>query len=126
MTPAAPVVVTTPAELEALVLRAVAAALGERSAPAPDTDSRLLSRSGLAAALGVSPATVSRWRVEGLPCIALGTTPRFRLAAVRAWLDSRQTAGSPARDSTPHPAPVVELGGCRRVGGRRAGGGGAP
>jgi hypothetical protein len=110
----ASVVVVSPGELEALVRRAVAAALGELHAGTPDVDSRLLSRAALAAALAVSGATITRWRAEGLPCIALGSTARYRLAAVHAWLDARTTASTSRTNDPPQPPPVVELGGCRR------------
>jgi predicted DNA-binding transcriptional regulator AlpA len=97
----------------------VAAALGELHAGTPDVDSRLLSRAALAAELGVSVATITRWRAEGLPSIAVGSTPRYRLAAIHAWLDSRTTASTPRTDDPPRTPPVMALAGCMR----RAGGG---
>lgn len=70
----------------------IRAALAERQAPQVEADDRLLSRTQLAMTLGISAATVTRWRAEGLPAIMLSGAPRYRLAVVRAWLDARQTA----------------------------------
>jgi hypothetical protein len=65
----------------------------------PTRDSRLLSRQDLAAELHVSVATVARWLTEGVPHVLVGSTPRYRLADVEAWLASR---------SKPAPAPATE------------------
>ncbi len=51
-----------------------------------------LSRTGLAAALGVCERTVIRWcdLGEGPPVTMIGRTPMFRREAVKAWLASRE------------------------------------
>lgn len=50
----------------------------------------LLNIKEIAAALGVSTATVNKWKKgEGLPHIKVGKSVRFREADVRAWLDTK-------------------------------------
>lgn len=52
----------------------------------------LLNVKEIAAALGVSTATVNKWKkAEGLPHIKVGKSVRFRESDVRAWLDSKAT-----------------------------------
>lgn len=61
----------------------------------------LLTGCELAEKLRVSRALVSRWTKEGVPCVFIGRVreskrgarPRYSLADVRAWLESR-TAGT--------------------------------
>ena len=84
------VVHLTIAELEARIESAVARAL-DAQAPKPD----YLDRAGLARALDVSVATVARMRAQGCPCVVVGDSPRFRLAHVQKWLESRSKADTP-------------------------------
>lgn len=71
-------VVIAPADLEALVTRAVRAALRDM-APAPEA-APLLSVKDAAARLGVSPRTVQRWVKHGqIEHVALGSIVRVRL-----------------------------------------------
>ena len=95
-----------------IVERAVAKALSAEPRQASTEDTRLLSRTGLATALGVSTATISRWRDDGLPAVVCGSTPRYRLADVRAWVDARQTVERAPRE--PRPAQAMTLAGVRR------------
>lgn len=61
----------------------------------------LLTGCELAEKMRVSRALVSRWTKEGAPCVFIGriteskrgARPRYILADVRAWLESR-TAGT--------------------------------
>ncbi|WP_437799512.1 hypothetical protein [Sorangium sp. So ce693] len=73
----------------------IARVVAERmpAAPAPCTPaSPLVDVDGLASALGVSAVTVRRMVRRGCPVEWYGKSPRFDVAAVRAW----------ARDRGPH------------------------
>jgi hypothetical protein len=76
-------------------LSAIADAVIERLRPllqrGPDHDTRLLTRAGLASALGVSTSQVHRWHGAGCPCVVIGSKPRYRLGDVTKWLESRPT-----------------------------------
>ena len=52
----------------------------------------LVDAVALARALSVSRATVHRWRVRGCPCIPVGDTFRYQIAAVVNWLESGRAA----------------------------------
>jgi excisionase family DNA binding protein len=81
------VVVATPDELRAIVRDELRAILLTRE-PATSAPAPLLDKRGLAAALGVSPATVDRQTAEGrIPFVRVGDHKRFDLAAVRAALE---------------------------------------
>lgn len=59
----------------------------------------MLSVSGLADYLGVSRATIYRWRSDGRtdelpPCVMIGTQPKWRKSTVDAWLSAQE--GSPS------------------------------
>lgn len=69
---------------------------GLAPSPKPTRDSRLLSRQDLAAELHVSVATVARWLRQGAPHLLVGSTPRYRLAEIEAWLASRPKANASA------------------------------
>lgn len=61
----------------------------------PSRGIAMFSVSGLAEYLGVSPATVYRWRSDGRndmlpPCVMIGTQPRWRKSTVDAWLNERE------------------------------------
>lgn len=50
----------------------------------------LLNIKEIAQALGVSTATVNKWKKsEGFPHIKIGKSVRFRESDVRAWLDAK-------------------------------------
>lgn len=50
----------------------------------------LLNIKEIATALGVSTATVNKWKkLESLPHLKVGKSVRFREADVRAWLDTK-------------------------------------
>jgi|GEM_PF-2629562 predicted DNA-binding transcriptional regulator AlpA len=76
-------------DLGAVVAAAVTAALAARRPAPPTPPTPLLSRRELAAALGVSPASLDRLTRQGMPRLMVGATPRYDLAAVREWLASR-------------------------------------
>lgn len=65
---------------------------------------RFLKASELAKALSVSRALVSKWNKKGLPCFFIGDVkehkrgarPRYDLAEVRAWLETRTQKGEQA------------------------------
>jgi hypothetical protein len=80
------IVVTSPAELAALIRDAVANAL--EAMPGPSTP-HLLDRRGLAEALGCCPDTVDKLRKEGLPTVWVVDSPRFELDRVLEWLRER-------------------------------------
>lgn len=48
----------------------------------------LLTTAALAAALQVSPRTIRRWRLAGLPTYRVGRVVRFEEREVRSWLQS--------------------------------------
>lgn len=50
---------------------------------------RLLDTGEIAAHLSVTTATVRNLRAQGLPTIMVGSSPRFDVAAVTAWLSSK-------------------------------------
>jgi phage terminase Nu1 subunit (DNA packaging protein) len=66
-----------------------------------------LSPGELSAALGVSKATISRWKTQGCPYheaapFAIGaqaSRPRYNLEAVKAWIKSKQD--TPAGHESP-------------------------
>lgn len=51
-----------------------------------------LTHEQVAAQLGISPRTLDRWHAlgEGPPRIKVGKQIFYRLASVRAWLESRE------------------------------------
>lgn len=121
MTPdLAPFVAWLAALIEPMIERALKRALAEQGPKQVESgDCRLLSRAALSSALGVSGATIGRWTREGLPQVQTGGAPRYRLAEVQAWLDSRK----PEADSPKQPRPardVVSLAGVRRCSRRPA------
>lgn len=71
-------------ELGALIEARLEAVLAAQ-APAPV----LLDRAGVARALDVSTASVSRLVADGMPHVLVGDHARFKLADVIAWLESR-------------------------------------
>jgi hypothetical protein len=76
-------------DLRALVAAAVAEALAARAPARPAPPTPLLSRRELAEALRVSSAQIDRLARAGCPVVRIGATPRYDLAAVRAWLATR-------------------------------------
>jgi len=72
--------------LERLFRKVVIEVLSELAAP-PRPE--LLDRAGLAEALHVSPATISRLVTEGLPRIMVCDSPRYRLSDCIAFLERR-------------------------------------
>jgi excisionase family DNA binding protein len=59
----------------------------------------LMSQQALADYLGVSVATVQRWRREdtGPPWLLVGNRPRYRRAAVDSWLEAQAPARRPRK-----------------------------
>ena len=64
----------------------------------------LLSTKQAAAAFSVSASTIRAWRRAGCPVVFIGSArqgrgsrPRFEVAALRAWLEERQTATTAAQ-----------------------------
>lgn len=55
----------------------------------------LLAEHDLALMLGVSVATVRRWRLlrQGPKYIKIGASVRYKLADIVAWVESRPTGG---------------------------------
>lgn len=49
----------------------------------------LVDRAALARALSVSESTIDRLRKQGLPTVMVLDAPRFRVARVVEWLESR-------------------------------------
>ena len=70
-----------------------------------EVEGMLLTGCELAEKMRVSRALVSRWTKEGVPCVFIGriteskrgARPRYSLADVRAWLESR-TAGTAGKE----------------------------
>lgn len=104
--PAVLVLTLTPEDLGALITAAVAAAYaGTATAKAT---AALVDRREAARVLGVSPATVGRLMSEGAPHVFVGQSPRFDVAAFRAWLEARGRQGTKAA-----PAKTEKIGGVR-------------
>lgn len=61
----------------------------------PNTLVHLLNEYQVAEMLGVSVATVRRWRLlkQGPRFLKLGSLCKYRVEDVSAWLDSRPTGG---------------------------------
>jgi phage terminase Nu1 subunit (DNA packaging protein) len=96
------VIVTTPAELAAIVADAVAAGIARANAATAPTE--YVSPSGLAGHMAVSRATVHRWLHDGLPCIGRGKSRRIAVADADAWLRDRpvQVASDDAATKAAH------------------------
>jgi hypothetical protein len=76
------------AEIVRTVVRdEIRAALAERTAA-----TAVLDRAGLAMTLGCSLASVDRLLREGVPCVRLGSDPRFVATDVVGWLRERGRA----------------------------------
>ena len=43
----------------------------------------------LAQHFSVSETTVKRWRVQGLPCMKVGRSVRFRVSEAEAWVQAK-------------------------------------
>lgn len=80
-----PLVVLAPADLEALVERAVRRAVPE----APASEPEVMTREQAAELLQVNPHAIPRLVREGLPAHRLGTQWRFRRSELLAWLGTR-------------------------------------
>ena len=62
-------------------------------------DLRTITASEVAEMLGVSTYQVYAWaRLGVIPCVRLGRSVRFRLGALRAWMET-QEGGAPERCS---------------------------
>ena len=77
-------------ELRGIVRDELTALLDERE-PERTVDG-LLAVDETCAALRISRTTLTRLRAEGLPVVWILESPRFRLAAVIAWLEARPRA----------------------------------
>ncbi len=86
-----PLVVVTVEQLACLIRRAVADVLAEQE---QDMSPVLLDRARAARKLGVGVATVDRFRRQGMPCVYLGDSPRFEVAACVVWLREHCARGA--------------------------------
>jgi predicted DNA-binding transcriptional regulator AlpA len=68
---------------------------GPRMATLANTVIVLLNEYGVSEILGVSVATIRRWRLlrQGPKYIKVGSSVRYKREDVAAWLDSRPTGG---------------------------------
>jgi hypothetical protein len=73
---------------------AVRAELKEHAALSSQLSPEYVDRSGLARELSVSLPIVDRLCREGMPYVTIATVRRFRVAAVREWLESRENRGA--------------------------------
>jgi len=62
-------------------------AIAESVAQLINTRRRFLSKTALAAQLGVTPRTIKTWREHGLPGRRVGREVMFDLAEVERWID---------------------------------------
>lgn len=68
------------------------AALAELETIDPERAARLL---------GCHPVTLLRWARQGrVPCIRLGSKVRFRVAALRAWMEAQERNGRHPADES--------------------------
>ena len=59
-----------------------------------ETGRVLLTKAEASKAMGVSPATLDRWRAKGLPCVRVtGGKPMYRPEALRAWAAEQESNG---------------------------------
>lgn len=86
---ASTIVVTTEEKIAAIVREQVDEALAEQRDTKSD-EPLLLTCSKLCTKLGVSRASVYRWRSEGMPSIKAGDEHRYILAEVLGWLRGRE------------------------------------
>jgi predicted DNA-binding transcriptional regulator AlpA len=63
-------------------------AVARRAAELATCHARFLSKSALAAHLGVSTRTIKTWRERGLPGRKIGREVMFDLSEVERWIDS--------------------------------------
>lgn len=75
--------------LKSLVKAAVTEALAEHQSG--DSAPELLGRTDAARSLGVSTSMLDRLRKEGMPCVRLGDSPRFRISDCVTWLQGRHS-----------------------------------
>jgi predicted DNA-binding transcriptional regulator AlpA len=75
-----------------------AALLGRSPVALPNSLIPLINEYELAQMLGVSVATVRRWRLlkQGPRVLKLGVLCRYRIEDVTAWLETRPTGGHQA------------------------------
>ena len=73
----------------------------EERTPALAEEPLLLTCSKLCRKLGVSRASVFRWRGEGMPSIKAGDEHRYVVAEVLAWLREKSTAAPGSRPALP-------------------------
>jgi hypothetical protein len=111
--PAVLVLTLTPDELDARIEAAVRRVVAV--AHTPSTPASLLDKRGLADALDVSPATITRLVQEGAPLTFVGSSPRFDAADFRRWLDARGRKGTTAKPSS---GPIAGVRLLSRRGGR--------
>lgn len=64
----------------------------------------LLDEGGVAATVGVSVATVRRWRQQrtGPPFVRVGACVRYRPADLAAWIDTLPRGGSARSEEVAH------------------------
>lgn len=88
------VVVLKTEQLSHIVASAVSEALAEAGLGGNGgvTASRLLDRSELALALDCSPGFVDKLRRQGMPCVYLGSSPRFEVERCLDWLREQKKA----------------------------------
>jgi excisionase family DNA binding protein len=78
---------------------------------------RWLSQKELAEHLGCSVRTVSNYQRAGMPCLKVGSHPRFKASDCEAWLTARDGRAYDGVGSSNGPAPLPRPGpGHRKVG----------
>jgi hypothetical protein len=94
-----------------------------RALLAPEPTPERVDAAGIAKALGVSGATVSRLTRDGMPHELVGSRRRYDVAACRAWLTARGPVTAPKNHVRRVPddsaVDISTVPGLRRVGGAR-------
>jgi excisionase family DNA binding protein len=87
------------------------AALAEKVAElVPSGPERWLSPKELADHLGCSVRTVSNYQRAGMPCLRVGSHPRFKASKCEAWLTARGGRAYDGVGSSNGPAPLPRPG----------------
>ena len=80
-------IVTTKADLREIIRDALADALSDQKAPAPE----LMSAPEIGKRIRVHARTVRNWVLHGCPHVRAGRKLRFREPDVLRWLEERET-----------------------------------
>jgi excisionase family DNA binding protein len=94
-------------ELTEAQLASIAERVAELVSTAPE---KWLSQKELAEHFGCSIRTVSTWQKAGMPCLRVGSHPRFKASECEAWLTAKGGRAYDGAGSSNGPAPLPRPG----------------